>query len=74
MIDTRQMSPSEVRRAAMDAVVREVGVVGLIRLLRDESPRTGDYVSDRKKWLPEFDSVESMMEAIKKEGAPKSGG
>jgi len=68
------MSPAEVRRAAMDAVVREVGVVGLIRLLRDESPGTGDYVSDRKKWLPEFDSVEAMMEAIKKEGAPKSGG
>jgi hypothetical protein len=70
MIDTRQMTPAQIRRATMDAVVREVGVVGLVRLLRDETPGSGDYVVDREKWLAAFGSVEALMDAIAKEGAP----
>jgi hypothetical protein len=63
------MTPAQIRRAAIEAVVREVGVVGLIRLLRDELPGAGDYVVDREKWLPKFDSVEALMDAIAKGGA-----
>jgi hypothetical protein len=70
VIDTRQMTPAQIRRVAMDAVVREVGVVGLVRLLRDEMPGSGDYSVDREKWLPAFGSVEALMNAIAKEGAP----
>ena len=71
MIDIRKMTPAEVRRAAMEAVVREVGVAGLIRLLRDQVPGSGNYVVDREKWLPQFQSVEEMMDTLAREGAPE---
>lgn len=67
MIDTRGMSATEIRKAAMEAVLREVGVVGLVELLRDENPGSGDYVFDREKWLPEFGSVRELFEAIERD-------
>lgn len=72
MIDTRHMTPAQLRHAAREAVVREIGVTGLVRLMRDAAPGTGDYVVDREKWPPKFDSVESLMEIIAKEGAPEA--
>ncbi len=71
MMDIRNMSPAEVRRAAMRAVVREVGAAGLARLLTDESAGSGNYVTDRKQWLPEFSTNEEMMDTIAREGAPQ---
>jgi hypothetical protein len=67
------MSPAQLRRAAREVVVRELGVTGLIRLWRDVAPGSGDYTLDRGNWLPEFDSVEAMMQVIAKEGAPGPG-
>ncbi len=72
MIDTSKMTPAQIRRAAMDAVIREVGVVGLIRLLRDEIPGSGNYIEDREAVLPKFDSVDQLIETLAKEGAPES--
>jgi len=72
MIDTSNLTPAQIRRAAMDAVIREVGVVGLIRLLRDEVPGSGDYVKDREELLPRFDSIQALMEAVAREGAPEA--
>lgn len=67
MIDTRGMTPAEIRKAATEAVIREVGVVGLVELLRDEHPGSGDYVFDREKWLPEFGSTRELFEAIERD-------
>ena len=71
MIDTRNLTPSQIRRVAVDAVVREVGVVGLVRLLRDEVPGSGDYANDRDALLPRFDSIEALMKTVAEEGAPE---
>lgn len=70
MMDTRKMAPAEIRRAAMRAVIREVGAAGLARLLHDEIPGRGNYQTDREQWLPEFASIEEMMKLIEAEGAP----
>lgn len=72
-MDTSKMSPAEIRRAAMEAVVREVGATGLVCLLRDGTVGTGNYVTDREKWLPAFDTSDALMDAISREGRAGSG-
>lgn len=67
------MSEVEIKRAAMRAVMREVGVAGLVLFLRDRLPGSGDYVVDREKWLPEFDTDEEFLEALAREGQPEPG-
>ena len=71
MIDTRKLTPAQIRHAAIQAVIREVGVVGLVRLLRDELPSNGNYMMDRDVILPHFESVDDLLDAIAREGASK---
>lgn len=70
MIDTSRMTPAEVRRAALRAVVREVGAAGLVAVLGDARPGRGDYTAERREWLPEFASTSDMLDAVAREGAP----
>ena len=72
MIDTSKLTTGQIRRAGMDAVVREVGVVGLVRLMRDDGPLQGNYATDRDTLRPQFESVDAMMEALTREGAPEA--
>ena len=69
MLDTTKFTPAQIRRAAMEAVIREVGVVGLVRLLRDEIPGSGNYAEDREAFLPKFESMDDLMKTIGVEGA-----
>jgi len=71
MIDTTNMTPAQIRRAAMEAVIREVGVSGLLLLLRDERPGSGDYLAERDALRPHFESMDTLMKAVAAEGAPQ---
>ncbi len=61
MKSVRGMTPAQIREAAHEAIAKELGVVGLIRYLQDQSLGSGDYTKDRHNWLPKYGSVEEMM-------------
>ena len=50
--DTGKMTPAEIRQAAYHAITRELGPSGLIRFIQDTSLGSGDYLKDRRNFLP----------------------
>lgn len=50
--DTGKMTPAEIREAAYQAIVRELGPSGLFRFIQDFTLGNGDYVKDRRGFLP----------------------
>ncbi len=65
MATSSNLSPRELREAAVQAIVDSVGVAGLIRFLQDLSPGEGDYTADRWKWLKRDQPLEEIIAAIK---------
>jgi hypothetical protein len=63
---TERLTHQQLRTAAHDAIARELGVVGLIRYLRDSRRGEGNYVEDRKRWLPEYESVDQLWEEMER--------
>lgn len=62
MRPTHEMTPAELRSAAYDALVRELGVTGFIRYLRDAELGSGDYTKTRHKHLPQtFEELDALM-------------
>jgi len=69
------MTPAQIREAAHEAIIREMGVTGLIRYLQDQSLGSGNYVQDRWKWLPKYETVDQLwndMEASTKDDKPSA--
>jgi hypothetical protein len=57
------MNPVEIRQRGYDALVKELGVVGMIRFLQQVETGKGDYTKDRDQWLDRlsFDEVMNLM-------------
>lgn len=75
MKPVHDMTPSQLREAAHDAIIRELGVSGLMMYLKDQSLGSGDYTRDRRGWLPEhadaaglFADIDAEVKALKKRG------
>lgn len=47
----RPMSLEQIRIAGMEALARELGVVGMIRFLQQFETGHGDYSKERHQWL-----------------------
>ncbi len=76
MRTVRDMTPAQIRDVAHEAIIREMGVTGLIRYLQDQSLGSGNYVQDRWKWLPKYESVDQLwddMEPALKDIRERSG-
>jgi len=56
-----EMTPIQLRAAAHDAILRELGVVGLVRYQRTITPCEGDYARDRWDILPKYGSLEEVF-------------
>jgi hypothetical protein len=52
-MNVAKMSPREVEKASMEAIVRALGPAGLARFLQQVDPGSGDYSKDRHQQLPE---------------------
>lgn len=46
---SRTPTQDEIRQAELEALRRELGLVGMIRHLQQVSPGTGDYTAERAK-------------------------
>ena len=54
-MDTQMMTLEQIRSAGLEALVRELGPVGMIRFLQQFDNGKGDYSKERHKWLDKLD-------------------
>ena len=57
------MTLEDIRRKGYEALVRELGPVGMIRFLQQFETGRGDYTQERHDWLTE--SLEEIVEVIR---------
>jgi len=71
-MNAQTMSLEQIRIAGMEALARELGIVGMIRFLQQFETGHGDYSKDRHKWLDDQDldtivkRIQERREANKK--------
>jgi hypothetical protein len=75
MTTTSEPSLDEIYAAGLEALHRELGVVGMIRFLQRVSPGTGDYTAERHQLLgnPSVQEILASIDRRKAETARKRG-
>ena len=63
-MNVAKMSPREVEKASMEAIVRALGPAGLARFRQQFDPGSGDYSKDRQERLPD-EEVKDIAAAIR---------
>ena len=58
------MSLEQIRIAGMEALARELGIVGMVRFLQQFETGHGDYSKDRHNWLDDQD-VKTIVKRIR---------
>ena len=66
MIDVTTMTPLQIQRTGMEVLVREMGVVGLIRFLQQFDMGRGNYTEDRHEWLDDL-TLDEVLALLKQE-------
>lgn len=67
-MDAQTMSLEQIRIAGMEALARELGIVGMIRFLQQFETGYGDYSKDRHKWLDDQD-LDTIVKRIQERRA-----
>ena len=67
-MNTQTMSLEQIRIAGMEALARELGIVGMIRFLQQFETGHGDYSKDRHEWLDnqDLDTIIKRIEERRK--------
>jgi hypothetical protein len=63
-LNGQTMSLEQIRIAGMEALVRELGVVGMVRFLQQFETGHGDYSKDRHEWLDNQD-LDTIVKRIR---------
>jgi len=63
------MTPEQIRTKGLEALVRELGTVGMIRFIQLFEPGSGDYTKERKDLLKDVTLDEIMSEIRSKRDA-----
>ncbi|MDI6770880.1 MAG: hypothetical protein QMD04_14565 [Anaerolineales bacterium] len=58
------MSLEQIRVAGMEALARELGIVGMVRFLQQFETGHGDYSKDRHEWLDNQD-MDTVLKRIR---------
>jgi hypothetical protein len=66
MIDTATATLEEIRRAGVEALRRELGVVGMVRFLQQFETGNGDYTEERQQFVEDL-GVRALAEQIQQE-------
>ena len=56
------LTPEALCRAGLDALRRELGVVGMTRFLQQVQTGRGDYTAERWQWLSTDESIDELAE------------
>lgn len=62
-MNAQAMSLEQIRIAGMEALARELGIVGMIRFLQQFETGHGDYSKDRHEWLDGQD-IDTIVKRI----------
>ena len=64
-----KMTMEQIRRVGLDALERELGVVGMTRFLQMFETGRGDYTAERRQWLDHLtlDEIYSSIQAKRQE-------
>ena len=64
-----KMTMEQIRRVGLDALERELGVVGMTRFLQMFETGHGDYTAERRQWLDHLtlDEIYSSIQAKRQE-------
>jgi hypothetical protein len=65
----RTRTPEEIRQAGLEALVRELGPVDMVRFLQQFETGSGDYSADRLHWLGN-QSVQELAEELRQRRRP----
>ena len=61
----KTMTPSQLQAQGIKALVRKLGVTGMVRFLQHFELGAGDYTRERHKWL-KGKSIEKIVAEIRK--------
>lgn len=64
MMNRQPMSLEQIRIAGMEALARELGMVGMMRFLQQFETGYGDYSKDRHQWLDNQD-MDTVLKRIR---------
>jgi hypothetical protein len=62
-METSKMSPAQIRQQGLDALVKALGPVGMVRFLHQFDMGSGDYTQERQQWLESL-SLEDILGEI----------
>lgn len=60
------MNLQQIRQNGLEALARELGVVGTVRFLQQFETGQGDYTAERGQWLDQ-DEIKARMKALVRE-------
>ncbi|GAB4463632.1 MAG: hypothetical protein Kow0070_24440 [Anaerolineales bacterium] len=63
-MNAQTMSLEQIRVAGMEALARELGIVGMIRFMQQFETGYGNYSKDRHKWLDDQD-LDTIVKRIR---------
>jgi hypothetical protein len=63
MSTEKPMTLEEIRRVGLEALRRDLGLVGMIRFLQIFETGHGDYTAERHQWLDQMD-LDAIMDEI----------
>lgn len=74
-MNTKAMTPNEIRRAGIELLTQNLGAVGMVRFLQQSDLGWGDYTKERQKWLgnPSISEIAEGIKAMKKSRTDKTG-
>lgn len=64
-MNAQSMSLEQIRIAGMEALMRELGIVGMVRFMQQFETGHGDYSKDRHQWL-DNQELETVLKRIRK--------
>ena len=67
-MNAQSMSLEQIRITGMEALARELGIVGMIRFLQQFETGHGDYSKDRHNWLDDQD-MDTVLRRIQERRA-----
>ena len=70
MIDTASATLEEIRRAGVEALRRELGVVGMVRFLQQFETGHGNYSEERQQFVGKR-GVRALADQIQREQATR---
>jgi hypothetical protein len=64
IMNTQTLTPSQLRKAGVEALAKALGPIGMVRFLQFFETGAGDYTKEREKWLDK-PGVRNIVEEIK---------